>query len=40
MSLTAFLKNTWVSLNLKLTFEDHLNNVLATVNNAIYYDEL
>ena len=36
MSLKPFLKNTLhVKLDFKLTFEEHLNNVLAKVNKAV-----
>ena len=35
MPLKPFLKSTLVSLDFKLTFEEHLNNVLAKVNKAV-----
>ena len=35
MFLKPILKNTCVILDFKLTFEEHLNNILANVNKAV-----
>ena len=35
MFLKPFFKLTWVSLDFKLTFENHFNNVLAKVKKAV-----